>query len=192
MDNRASWWIEARTRYKMISLLISTFFWPGNSSLYLKSFCYKKNIVGFILRTESLYRGTVGALWHLIVWLADPGAGAGVLTLSVNTGLQSENGDTHLDCETGSSSQIYNLYWVGLKLWCMRSFPLRAEFSQDWVCCKLNKFCVPWSSDQGGDDVWRDPEPGVARMSNIYNIYSQGNFLLSSHNSQPQLQEDVS
>ena len=49
-----------------------------------------------------------------------------------------------------------------------------------------------------GDDVWRDPRnsrnrrgPGVARMSNIYNIYSQGNFLLSSHNSQPQ-QEDVS
>ena len=39
----------------------------------------------------------------------------------------------------------------------------------------------------GGDDVWRAPR--VARMTNIYNIYSQGNFLLSSHshNSQPQL-----
>ena len=118
------------------------------------------------------------------MWLADPGAGAGVLTLSVNTGLQSENGDTHLDCETGPSSQIYNLYWVGLKLWCMRSFPLRAEFSQDWVCCKLNKFCVPWSSDQGGGmmcDETRSPESPECQTFTIFTARETSSSVHTTH-----------
>ena len=145
--------------------------------------------MGFIER-GVLYIGDKSSPWHSSSLIGRPRCGDWVSTLRVNTWLQSEPHcpDPRLWGQVGA--KFTNIIYTGIKTVMYDKPPLRPSLVKtvagvlqtEQILCPM----IQWPG-QGRGMMCDTGHPESPEWQTFTIFTTQGNFLLSSHNSQPQL-----